>query len=162
MKVKVKSLSRVPLFVIPWTAAHQAPPYMGFSRQEYWSGVPLPSLQILVLGFIKSPLFIDYQYLTSFSGKLNKTYWTIQSLKHGCFSFLFHSHSLTTTILSVLLFTWLSIYLFYNSFSISGKNHPHLSQEFTRKSSIEATHTSLCCVNMAVIFLWLKTIVSWS
>ena len=42
-KVKVKSLSRVQLFVIPWTAAHQAPPSMGLSRQEYWSGLPLPS-----------------------------------------------------------------------------------------------------------------------
>ena len=41
MKVKVKSLSRVQLFVTPWTAAYQAPPSMGFSRQEYWSGVPL-------------------------------------------------------------------------------------------------------------------------
>ena len=42
-KVKVKSLSRVQLFMTPWTAAHQAPPSMGFSRQEYWSGVPSPS-----------------------------------------------------------------------------------------------------------------------
>ena len=42
-KVKVKSLSRVRLLATPWTAAHQAPPSMGFSRQEYWSGVPLPS-----------------------------------------------------------------------------------------------------------------------
>ena len=42
-KVKVKSLSRVQLFMTPLTAAHQAPPSMGFSRQEYWSGVPLPS-----------------------------------------------------------------------------------------------------------------------
>ena len=42
-KVKVKSLSRVQLLGTPWTAAHQAPPSMGFSRQEYWSGVPLPS-----------------------------------------------------------------------------------------------------------------------
>ena len=39
-KVKVKSLSRVRLLATPWTAAHQAPPSMGFSRQEYWSGVP--------------------------------------------------------------------------------------------------------------------------
>ena len=38
-----KSLSRVRLFVIPWTVVYQAPPSMGFSRQEYWSGVPLPS-----------------------------------------------------------------------------------------------------------------------
>ena len=43
-KVKVKSLSRVWLPVTPWTAAYQAPPSMGFSRQEYWSRVPLPSL----------------------------------------------------------------------------------------------------------------------
>jgi len=42
-KVKVKSLSRVWLLVTPWTAAYQAPPSMGFSRQEYWSGVPMPS-----------------------------------------------------------------------------------------------------------------------
>ena len=45
-KVKVKSLSRVRLLATPRTAAHQAPPSMGFSRQEYWSGVPLPSLII--------------------------------------------------------------------------------------------------------------------
>ena len=44
LKVKVKSLSHVWLLATPWTAAYQAPPPMGFSRQEYWSGVPLPSL----------------------------------------------------------------------------------------------------------------------
>ena len=43
MKVKVTSLSRVRLFATPWTAAYHAPPPMGFSRQEYWHGVPLPS-----------------------------------------------------------------------------------------------------------------------
>ena len=41
--VKVKSLSRVRLFVTPWTVAYQAPPSMGFSRQECWSGLPFPS-----------------------------------------------------------------------------------------------------------------------
>ena len=40
---KVKSLSRVQLFATPWTVAYQAPPSMGFSKQEYWSGVPFPS-----------------------------------------------------------------------------------------------------------------------
>ena len=39
----VKSLGRVRLFATPWTVAYQVPPSMGFSRQEYWSGVPLPS-----------------------------------------------------------------------------------------------------------------------
>ena len=43
VKVKMKSLSRVRLFVTPWTVAYHAPPSMGFSRQEYWSGVPFPS-----------------------------------------------------------------------------------------------------------------------
>ena len=43
MKVKVKSLSRVRLFVTPWTVAHQASLSVGFSRQEYWSGLPFPS-----------------------------------------------------------------------------------------------------------------------
>ena len=42
-KVKVKLLSRVRLFATPWAAAYQAPESMGFSRQEYWSGMPLPS-----------------------------------------------------------------------------------------------------------------------
>ena len=49
-KVKVKSFSHVWLLVTPWTAAYQAPPSMGFSRQEYWSRVPLPSpLRLLFL-----------------------------------------------------------------------------------------------------------------
>ena len=46
-KVKVKSLSRIRLLATPWTAAYQAPPSMGFSRREYWSGVPLPSPPVL-------------------------------------------------------------------------------------------------------------------
>ena len=44
-KVRVKSLSHVWLLATPWTATHQAPPSMGFSRQECWSGLPLPSLK---------------------------------------------------------------------------------------------------------------------
>ena len=42
-KVKVKLLSHIRLFATPWTIAYQAPPSMGFSRQEYWSGLPFPS-----------------------------------------------------------------------------------------------------------------------
>ena len=52
-KGKVKSLSHVRLLVTPWTAAYQAPPSMGFSRQEYWSGVPLPS-PIVILSLLQS------------------------------------------------------------------------------------------------------------
>ena len=43
VKVKVKSLSHVRLFATLWTVARQAPPSMGFSTQEYWSGLPFPS-----------------------------------------------------------------------------------------------------------------------
>ena len=48
VKSKVKSLSRVRPSATPWTAAFQAPPSMGFSRQEYWSGVPLPSPRMYI------------------------------------------------------------------------------------------------------------------
>ena len=43
IKLKMKSLSHVRLFVTPWTVAYQAPKFMEFSRQEYWSGLPFPS-----------------------------------------------------------------------------------------------------------------------
>ena len=43
VKVKVKWLSRVRLFATPWTVAYHASPSMGFSRQDYWSGLPFPS-----------------------------------------------------------------------------------------------------------------------
>ena len=54
-KVKVKSLSHVWLLATPWTAAFQAPLSMGFSRQEYWSGVPLPST--IIQKDICTPMF---------------------------------------------------------------------------------------------------------
>ena len=59
VKVKVKSLSHVRLFATPWTVAYQAPPSMGFSRQEYWSGLPFPSSRDLPDPGIKlgSPAF---------------------------------------------------------------------------------------------------------
>ena len=65
-KVKVKSLSPVRLFATPWTAAFQAPPSMGFSRQEYWSGVPLPSPEPLPLCLWISSGNCTATFLTSF------------------------------------------------------------------------------------------------
>ena len=69
-KVKVKSLSHVRCLATPWTAAYQAPPSMGFSRQEYWSGVPLPSL-LMVLGIA---FFLEFSetLLQFFFKELNK------------------------------------------------------------------------------------------
>ena len=71
-KVKVKSLSPVWLFVTPWTAAHQAPLHMGFSRQDYWSGVPLPSLAFIPRGWqnvtcIYVQLFSSLKFFTLLS-----------------------------------------------------------------------------------------------
>ena len=64
-KVKVKSFSCVQLLAIPWTAAHQAPPSMGLSRQEYWSGVP----------FKAHELFISEIYHLIFSDKSWQSNW---------------------------------------------------------------------------------------
>ena len=58
----MKSLSRVQLFTTPWTTAYQAPPSMGFSRQEYWSGVPLPSLRSI---YIAANSNISFLWLSS-------------------------------------------------------------------------------------------------
>ena len=57
-KVKVKLLHCVRLLVTPWTAAYQAPPSMGFSRQEYWSGVPLPSQAEPNVGWLSNTLHL--------------------------------------------------------------------------------------------------------
>ena len=63
VKTKVKSLSRVQLFATLWTVAHQAPPSTGFSRQEYWSGLPFPS----PLRFAISLLFLCISATFSFT-----------------------------------------------------------------------------------------------
>ena len=66
--VKVKSESEVAqscrLLVTPWTAAHQAPPPMGFSRKEYWSGVPLPSPMMILESYKRSNTKPAFQDLT--------------------------------------------------------------------------------------------------
>ena len=66
-KVKVKLLSRVWLLVTPWTAAYQAPLSTGFSRQEYWSGLPLPSPAIVTRGrnILLQTYFIYLYYNTT-------------------------------------------------------------------------------------------------
>ena len=68
MKMKSESevAHRVRLLSTPWTAAYQAPPSMGFSRQEYWSGVPLPS-PVIALAEVKAELlFFAYSLSSGF------------------------------------------------------------------------------------------------
>ena len=75
-KVKVKSLSWVRFFTTPWTAAYQAPPAMGFSRQEYWSGVPLLSLR----GYTYKMLFKESVYVVV---GLARQVWNLYSRLSG-------------------------------------------------------------------------------
>ena len=75
-KVNVKSLNRIRLLATPWTVAHQAPLSVGFCRQEYWSGVPVPSLMGYLL-FLK-PLFLPLKMgliLLAFSLLLRIAMW---------------------------------------------------------------------------------------
>ena len=67
-KVKVKSRSRVQLSATPWTAAHQAPQSMGFSRQEYWSGVPLPSGSVLLYFMTAIYVYLIFIYTDNLDG----------------------------------------------------------------------------------------------
>ena len=62
--IKVKLLSRVQLFATPWTVAYQASPSMGFSRQEYWSGLPFPSPLPLIKPLINSTTLDKLFYLS--------------------------------------------------------------------------------------------------
>ena len=71
-EVKVKSLSRVRLLATPWTAAHQASPSMGFSRQEYWSGVPLPSPKYKYGQVLKTVLLVIQTGVITSSKQIKK------------------------------------------------------------------------------------------
>ena len=102
-KVKVKSLSRIGLLAIPWIAAHQAPLSMGFSRQEYWSGVPWPS-----------------PYVCWASLKIN-TWWSINdwesfSVSHilTILTFEADNHLLWSTFLSIIECVLTSLLLLFS------------------------------------------------
>ena len=89
MKVKGKSLSCVRLLATPWTAVFQAPPSMGFSRQEYWSGVPLPSPLLYTTAYKWSKgdckvYFICFAFLRNHCPLL----LDIQCLENHCFIYL--------------------------------------------------------------------------
>ena len=87
-KVKGKSLSRVWLCATPWTAAYQAPPSMGFSRQKYWSGVPLSSPEIsCTYASIHSfsdclPIYVISEYSVDFPVPYNTVIYFIYSSVH--------------------------------------------------------------------------------
>ena len=91
-KVRVKLFSHVGLLVTPWTAAYQAPSSMGFSRQEYWSGVPLPSP---IIGYtwpllhspspsVKNQTFIEHLYAALLELKRCEITKDEEELKPNC------------------------------------------------------------------------------
>ena len=91
-KVKGKSLSRVRLFTTPWTVAHQAPLSIGFSRQEYWSGVPL------LLN--TSVLHVSFQLLS----------FCLILLRDSCFAIVLHIFLIFLyyhNILNIAIFNWI-------------------------------------------------------
>ena len=96
--VKVKSLSHVWLFAAPWTAAYQAPPSMGFSRQEYWSGLPLPSLN----GF---PYFL--QFKSEFCNKEFMIWATVSSWSLFSWLYTVSPSSAAKNIINLISY-WLS------------------------------------------------------
>ena len=115
----MKSLSCVRLLATPWTAAHQAPLSMGFSRQEYWSGVPLPSPILLVP---KSKLSFSCSILN-----LRKQKLFLLTLSEF-YSFLCNLHLVHTFIISLamLILVYLLIYNLLkgqpeNSWTLGGK-----------------------------------------
>ena len=96
-KEKVKSLSRVRLFATPGTAAYQVPPSMGFSRQEYWSGLPLPSLILPLKGpQLVNCLFWQWQALRSTSTSLFFFFFMTTFITHLCLNFHAKPGTLTT------------------------------------------------------------------
>ena len=93
-KVKVKSLSHVRLFETPWNAAHQAPPSMGFSRQEYWSGVPLPSplMALRVSKPLRSLTSLGWPLWLQKDDHLQRCKWPMSCHMHKTHT-LYHTHT---------------------------------------------------------------------
>ena len=137
-KVKVKSLSRVRLFETPWPAAYQAPPSMGFSRQEYWSGVPS----------------LPYIYIY---GKMNQAYLYIYPLPSGFSSHLGHQSA------NSLCYTVFPLVVYFISHSIqsvvSNSLWPHGLQQ-ARLSC--PTATPIACSNLCPLSQWCHPTISSS
>ena len=124
--MKVKSLSCVLLLATPWTSAYQAPPSMGFSRQEYWSGVPLPSWVSLLQSLLKYRLLHSLRLSDSIQlDGASVQFSSVQSL------------SRVLTLCNPM------------NRSIPGLPVHHQLPEFTKPMSIESvmpsSHLILCC-----------------
>ena len=91
----MKSLSGVRLLTTPWTAAYQAPPSMGFSTQEYWSGVPLPSLGAMLSKSLIQFSVVGWGCVHSLLFDLRPNYGGVMKIKATSFK---RSHACTATL----------------------------------------------------------------
>ena len=106
-KAKVKSLSRVRLLATPWTAAYQAPLSMGFSRQEYWSGLPLPSPLKATLSY-KCFKILPYPTFNIIFWYIMEKYW-----KEFCTQIDLSTHSFNKFFNSLIhLYTYIYTFFF--------------------------------------------------
>ena len=104
--MKVKSLSRVRLSATPWTVAYQASPSMGFSRQQYWSGLPFPSLRLPIAVF-------KFSFISYFSLSFSFLFWVIFLTLFSKLSMEFNFCSFIKTIFKkIFLFCKFSFSLF--------------------------------------------------
>ena len=99
-KVKVKLLSRVWLFTTPWTAAHQAPLPMGFSRQEYWSGMPLTTtkymnFRLVLILLIVHQIIDNWQWLP----KWEDNFLSLLVIYFSCNKYLLSTYCAQGTVL---------------------------------------------------------------
>ena len=120
-KVKVKSLSRVRLLATPWTAAYQAPPSMGFSRQEYWSGLPLPSpvhntndSQLFISAYLtlirlNVCVCVYFNWLTEFEHMKHTRLFSLPASSRNSYQFFkVHSQILKIKANTIFLYSWQS------------------------------------------------------
>ena len=152
---EVKSLTHVWLFVTPWTAAHQAPPSMGFFRQEYGSGVPLPSpykwllLLLLLSRFSRvqlcaTPWMAAHQALLSL-GFSRQEYWSGVPLPSPYTSILASIFRVQTTFSYFLLF-WLVVSLYVKRSQITQQRWVWENKIYLKILTFreERIHKSLC------------------
>ena len=124
VKMKVKLFSHVQLLAIPWTAAYQAPPSMGFSRQEYWSGLPLRSFPVSVFSNesvlrIRWPKYWSFRFISpsnEYSGLISfRMDWLDLLAVQGTLKSLLQHHSSKASV------------LWHSDFFIIQLSHPYMT-----------------------------------
>ena len=169
-KVKVKLFSRVRLLATPWTAAYQAPPPMGFSRQEYWSGVPSPSPTV-ILDPKKIKSVIVSTFSPSICHKVMEPYamtlviWML-SFKTD-FPLSFHLHQEAEGLEGYNLNIWGCCYLLAIVISACASSSPAFRMMYSayklnkQNDNIQPWHTPFPIWNHSVVPCPILTVASW-